>query len=109
MGDKQAVMAEVDIKRATDGTTYSYVKKKGRKKLTWEFHLRREKGVELREFIKVCYASDVKIVDHNNNTWTGKLINNPFELETTGRAGPDYLMPRGEKQIITIEFEGIQQ
>ena len=103
-GDQQALTAEVDLRRAVNGATYTYIKRKGHKSLTWEFRVGREKGMELRAFIKTCYASRVKVIDHNAQEWIGYFAVNPFELETTKRAGPRYLMPRPEQQIITIVF-----
>jgi hypothetical protein len=109
-GDSESLRAEVKVKRAMDGTRYTYIKRKGGRKLLWTFKVTRNKGLELRAFIQSYFASTVVITDHNDRVWIGKLTNNPFEFDTPSRAAPAIApMPRGETQIITIEFEGDEQ
>ena len=109
-GDSEGLRAEVKVKRAMDGTRYTYIKRKGGRKLLWTFKVTRNKGLELRAFIQSYFASTVVITDHNDRVWIGKLTNNPFEFDTPSRAAPAIApMPRGETQIITIEFEGDEQ
>jgi hypothetical protein len=49
------------------------------------------------------------ITDHLDRVWIGNFINNPFEFDTTDRAGPAISpMPRGETQVIELEFEGVE-
>jgi hypothetical protein len=106
-GDGENLVAEVSKKIAMDGTLYSYVKRKGRRKLQWTFSLSRNKGLEVRAFIQSYFASKILVTDHNNRKWTGHFVNNPFEFETDRRSAPAIApMPRGERQRITIEFEG---
>ena len=50
-GDSESLRAEVSVKRAVDGTRYTYVKRKGGRKLQWTFQLTRNKALELRAFI----------------------------------------------------------
>ena len=93
-----------------DGTRYTYVKNKGRRKLKWTFRLTRNKGLELRAFIQTYFASKIQITDHNNRVWWGNFVNNPFEFDTPKRWGPPIApMPLGEAQIIELEFEGVEQ
>jgi hypothetical protein len=109
-GDSEGLRAEVSVKRAMNGTRYTYIKRKGGRKLQWMFRLTRNKGLELRAFIQSYFASTVVITDHNDRVWIGKLVNNPFEFDTPSRAAPAIApMPRGETQVITIEFEGDEQ
>jgi hypothetical protein len=109
-GDGESLRAEVNMKRAMDGTRYTYIKRKGGRKLQWTFRLTRNKGLELRAFIQSYFASTVVITDHNNRKWIGELINNPFEFDTPSRAAPAIApLPRGETQVVTIEFEGEEQ
>jgi hypothetical protein len=109
-GDGENLTASVSTKRAMDGTLYTYVKRKGRRKLQWTFGLTRNKGLELRAFIQSYFASKVRITDHNGRVWVGNLVNNPFEFDTDRRSAPAIApMPRGERQRITLEFEGEEQ
>jgi hypothetical protein len=110
VGDTLALRASVQTKRALDGTLFTYVKRKGGRKMQWTFNLTRNKGLELRAFIKSYFASEVRIVDHMGRVWVGNFINNPFEFTTDRRSAPAIApMPRGEQQTITIEFEGVEQ
>jgi hypothetical protein len=109
-GDSEGLRAEVKIKRAMDGTRYTYVKRKSGRRMLWTFKLTRNKGLEMRAFIQSYFASTIKVTDHNGRVWVGKFGNNPFEFDTPSRAAPAIApMPRGENQVITIEFEGDEQ
>ena len=39
-------------------------------------------------FIFAYFASPVKVIDHNGRIWIGNFTSNPFEFDTTERAGP---------------------
>lgn len=107
LGDSENLVAEVAKKHAMDGTLYTYVKRKGRRKLQWTFSLSRNKGLELRAFLQAYFASKILATDHHGRRWAGFFVNNPFEFETERRAAPAIApMPRGERQRITLEFEG---
>jgi len=109
-GDGENLAVEVSTKRAMDGTLFTYVKRKGRRRLQWTFSLTRNKGLEVRAFLQSYYASKIRVTDHNGRIWVGHFVNNPFEFETDRRSAPAIApMPRGERQRITIEFEGEEQ
>jgi|SRR5208282_4121846 len=109
--DTMALTDAVTVRRAMDGTRYTYVKTKGgRKKLKWEFLITRNKGLELRAFFQSYYASQIYITDHLGRYWVGYFMNNPFEFDTPERGYPPRQgWPVGEVQAISIEFEGVQQ
>jgi hypothetical protein len=109
--DGEALTDSVIPKRAMDGTLRTYVKRKnGRRKLTWTFKMTRNKGLEVRAFVLAYFASKVRVTDHNGRIWVGNFTNDPFEFETTEKAGPSIGgWPKGESQTITLEFEGIEQ
>jgi hypothetical protein len=108
-GDHEGVAVAVSRKTAMDGTRYTYVKQKGRRKLHWEFKLTRNKALELRAFLQCYFASPIKITDHTDRVWLGYFPSNPFDFETTERAGPAIApMPRGESVRISLEFEGVE-
>lgn len=107
LGDSEANVLNVDIKRAMDGTTYSYVKTRDREKLIWSFRISQHKGMELMEFYQSYKASQIKITDHLGNIFIGYFTSNPFEFEASGRSvaspGLDTMV------AIQIEFEGTKQ
>ena len=110
LGDSESLRVNVITKRAMDGTRYTYVKRKGGRTLQWTFRLTRNKGLELRAFIQSYFASTIKVIDHSDRVWIGNFVNNPFEFDTPSRAGPAIApRPRGETQMITLEFEGVEQ
>jgi len=102
-GDSSGIASTLQILRAMDGTSYTYVHTKdGRKRLQWDFTIARNKALELRAFINSYYRTKVQVIDHNDDTWIGYLINNPFEHAGSGRA---VNFPGGETMDITLEFE----
>ena len=108
--DSEGLAVVVTRKTAMDGTRYTYVKNKGRKKLKWTFKITRNKALELRAFIQFYFASQIKITDHNDRVWVGLFTNHPFEFTTSEVAGPALNpMPRGEFVNIDITFEGVEQ
>lgn len=109
--DGEAPTLTIAATRSMDGTLRTYVKtKNGRRKLTWSFLLTRHKALELREFVRVYFASDVEATDHNNRRWVGNFTNNPFEFVGEGRANPaPDTLARGEYTTVQLEFEGIEQ
>jgi hypothetical protein len=105
--DAEGLIHTVSRKLAMDGTRYTYIKKRARRKMQWTFKMTRNKSLELRAFIMSYFASRIKITDHNDRVWMGYFTNNPFEFDTSERAAPAISpMPRGELVHTTIEFEG---
>lgn len=101
--DSVALTSTLQVLRAMNGAQSTYVHgRSGRKKFQWDFTLARNKALEMRAFLKVYYRFQVQITDHNDETWIGYLINNPFESAGSGRA-VDF--PGGETMDITLEFE----
>lgn len=108
--DQEANLNTVNRLTAMDGTRYTYVKRRPRRKLLWSFRLTRNKALEVEAFVNSYFASRVQIVDHRGRTWIGNFVSNPFEFETISRAAPAITpMPRGETVSIEIEFEGEEQ
>lgn len=89
--------------RATDGTLYTYVRKKeGKKRFSWRFEIARDKALELEAFLESYFDNKVQITDHHDETWVGYIRNNPFELTTAGRARG---WPGDETMNVQIQFE----
>jgi len=108
--DQETNLNTVNRLTAMDGTRYTYVKRRVRRKLLWSFRLTRNKALEVEAFVNSYFASRVQIVDHRGRTWLGNFVSNPFEFETISRAAPAITpMPRGETVSIDIEFEGEEQ
>lgn len=105
--DQEALLGTVSRKLAVDGTRYTYIKRRGRRKLLWTFRLSREKALEVREFLFTYFASKIRITDHKGQAWLGYFTSNPFEFESQGRAAPAISAnSRGEIQTVSLEFEG---
>lgn len=108
--DQETNLNTVSRKLAMDGTRYTYVKRRARRKMLWSFRLSRNKALEVRAFFMSYFASRIRITDHRNRIWLGYFTSNPFEFDTPSRAAPAISpMPRGETQTIDIEFEGEEQ
>lgn len=112
LSDQESVTASVTTKRATDGTLYTYVKRKNRRrKLKWDFTLSRTKTIEMENFVKAYFASQLRVRDHRGRVWIGYFTINPFDFTGKERAGGPATQdwPVGEKYTVSLEFEGIQQ
>lgn len=108
--DQETNLNTVARKLAMDGTRYTYVKRRTRRKMLWSFRLSRNKALEVRAFFLSYFASKIRITDHRGRVWLGYFTSNPFEFDTPSRAAPAINpMPRGETQTIDIEFEGEEQ
>ena len=105
--DGEGLTDEVIPRRASDGTVRTYVKTKGgRRRLYWDFTLRRIVGLQFRDFIKLFFASQMRITDHHNRSWVGYLTNNPFEFTSGSGKGSSAI--RNETVTIRLEFEGVE-
>ncbi|MHA1935876.1 MAG: hypothetical protein ACW97A_11385 [Candidatus Thorarchaeota archaeon] len=104
--DSVGLTSTMQISRAMDGTSYTYVKSRsGRKRLQWDFTIARDKALELRAFLNVYYRTKIQVLDHNDDTWIGYLVNNPFESTGGGKA---VNFPGGEVMDLTLEFEEVE-
>lgn len=108
--DQETNLSTVSRGSAMDGTRYTYVKRRTRRKLQWTFKLSRNKALEVQAFFTAYFASTIRVVDHRDRVWLGNFTSNPFEFEAQSRAYPAITpMPRGETMSIDIEFEGEEQ
>jgi len=107
LGDSEGNILNVDIKRAMDGTMYSFVKTRDREKLIWTFRLSQHKGMELMAFYQSYSTSQLKVTDHLGNVFLGYFTSNPVEFEATNRSVDS---PGNDTMVsIQIEFEGTKQ
>lgn len=102
--DVENQQAEVEVRRSMNNTVRTYIKRKGRKALTYTFSLTRGKSLELRAFIEAYYSSEIYLTNHKDEKWFGNLTSNPFEF--TG-AGTHRTAPGNEYVTITLNFEGV--
>lgn len=108
--DGEGLTDEVQVKRTLDGTLYTYVKtKNGRRQLTWDFLITRNKCLEVEEFVRAYIAQKIKITDHRDRVWVGYFTDNPIEFTSAGRGKPGRDGFPGEMYTCTLTFEGVQQ
>jgi hypothetical protein len=91
--DVENQLHKIDLKRAMDGTKYTYVKSNDRRRLTYEFRLTRMKGLELKAFLQSYYSSLIRMTNHKDEVWEVKVINNPFEFSSLNQ------------QVISIQLQ----
>jgi len=85
-GDGISLAAEVDVKRATEGTVRTYISPKNKDKvLELSWRLTREKSLELRAFIEVYFAHKMRITDHMGRVWVVNMVTEGFDFTTFGR------------------------
>lgn len=108
--DQETNLNSVSRGTAMDGTRYTYVRRRTRRRLLWSFRLSRPKALEVEAFVNAYYASRIRVTDHNGRVWIGNFTSNPFEFEAVSRAAPAIdPMPRGETMSVDLEFEGEEQ
>ncbi len=99
-GDSEGILDEVSIKRTINGSRHVYVKTKNqRRKLIFNFRLTRLKSLELRAFIQSYFSSIITLVDHEDQTWVGNFMSNPFEFTSIAAS----------EISIQLDFEGVKQ
>lgn len=97
--DLQNTRGEINIKRSIGGQKYTYVKAKGRRKLTYSFVLTRLKAAELQNFLSLFVASKIRLTNHKNEIWVVNLMNDPFDFVRKAK---------GEITQVGLEFEGVK-
>lgn len=105
-GDSEALLDTVELGRAMDGTTYTYVRRTGRRELDLPLLLTRKKALELKAFIRSYHASPIELTDHLNQVWVGNITTDDVSFEAVSRAGDK---PGGEMVSVRIQFQGVLQ
>lgn len=107
LGDGEAPRDTVQLRRAMDGTVYTYVRRTGdRRELDYEFFITRMKALELIEFIRSYQSWPIQLTDHLAQVWVGNITTDIVDMEMTDRA-PD--KPGNEMVTVRIQFEGVLQ
>ena len=103
LNDSENQKFELEIAYSTDGTVYTYVKDKEDSRLVYSMRMSRMKALELREFLRLYSAEQMRLTDHNDVKWSVYLVTNPFSFATTKRAMNS---PGNADVEITLELEG---
>lgn len=85
--DRQSLEQSVEIRRAMDGGSFSYVKSSQRRTLTLPFELSRAKAIELQRFLKAYRGAEMLLILHDSTRWRAKLAADNFPQNAFERAG----------------------
>jgi hypothetical protein len=104
VGNNKGNASTVQVLRAMDGTTYTYIKsKRARQVQSWDFVTSKDKAREVREFVRIHADGLVRITDHRDTALVGYVTINPFESRGDGRAGSWGEIEEAVR--FTLEFE----
>lgn len=84
-GDKENPNSEVKIYRGMEGSTYTYVKSKAYRKLSYKFQVTRLKCFEVQNFIDAYLSTKIRLTNHRGLVFIGDIVNNPVEYTITGK------------------------
>lgn len=102
-GDSEAETGTLTLRKAMDGTVYTYVKSKNTRKLKYDFELERQKSLQLKQFINLTNSKVLTLSNWKGEIWKVKYLSNPFVFTKTKRWAPT-----GEAVSISLEFEGMR-
>ncbi len=106
-GDTQAPQDKVNVRRAMDGTMYSYVQSaQGNSELDYELSITRMKALEFIAFVRSYQASTMELTDHLGKVWLGTIKSDVLDLAA---AALDKTKPGGERVTVRFQFEGVLQ
>jgi len=97
LDDKEHSVSSQAVKRAMDGTTYTYVKKSPNRMLSYTFDLSREKGLELQSFLDTYNGELFKLQNWKGEIWSVNLMTNPLNYTQN---------VRGPNVGVNLQFEG---
>lgn len=99
LGDSVSDLNKLELKKAMDGTTRSYIQQVDRKKLVYNLRIGHIKAAEFRAFIVVNMSSLLSLINWKGEIWSVKITKNPFEMTNEG------VWAGGDKESVTIELE----
>lgn len=106
-GDSEAPQDKVDVRRAMDGTMYSYVHSgQGNTELDYELNITRMKALELSAFLRSYQAFQMQLTDHLGKVWLGTVKSDVVDLVASAI---DKTKPGGERATVRFQFEGVLQ
>lgn len=96
-GDSENTQNTMSLKRAIDGTKYTYVKRPSSTKLVYPLRLTRDKAIELENFVRAYFKFNIRLYNHKDEIWVVRFLNEAFDFQRTAR---------GEIVTTTLELEG---
>jgi len=103
LGDKENTVSQSAVKRAMDGTTYTYVNRSPNRLLSYTFNLSRAKGLELKAFLEDHNGDTMWMQDWKGATWSVNLMTNPVSFVQNRRSAPN-----GPNVGVNLQFEGVK-
>lgn len=97
--DRKGNLSTINLQRSMNNVPYTYVKKRGRVRLTYKFHLFRMKALELQAFVDAYIDENMLITDYRGDVYNAVLVTDPFEYA---------VVEREEMTDLTLIFEGVQ-
>lgn len=106
-GDSEAPQNKVNVRRAMDGTMYSYVQSgAGNTELDYELSLTRLKALEFAAFVRSYQAFQIQLTDHLDKVWLGTIVTDIVDIVAKSI---DRTKPGGERVSIRFQFQGVLQ
>lgn len=105
LNNEKASVQAVDLKRALDGTVYTYVKTSNRELLNIVITMSLHKAIEFQEFLENSLNQRMLLIDTaSGGTWRGWILTNPVEFSSSSRS---HAWPGDEAISVQLEFEGV--
>ncbi len=101
--DTENLISDINLKRAMNGETYTYVKRSPNKILRYTWKLARMKALEVQEFIRFYNSSEMRAINWKGEVWRLHMINNPSDFAQVSRWDPTT-----DRTDISLEFEGVK-
>ena len=106
-GDSESPQDKVNVRRAMDGTMYSYVQSsQGNTELDYELSVTRMKALEFAAFVRSYQASTIQLTDHLDKVWLGTIKSDIVDIAMNAI---DRTKPGGERVTVRFQFEGVLQ
>jgi hypothetical protein len=102
-GDSEALNAKLDVKKAINGTTYTYKRRTTSKILRFNFEVDYKKAEEMREFTYNNSGKPIQLTTWEGHIWVGYLVTNPLVIKGISIAGSC-----SERRQFDFEFEGVR-
>lgn len=98
--DVRALEVKINPRVSMSGVVRTYIQTSSQERLTYRFVLTREAALALREFFRLHYSHKIFMRTHDNESWLGTFLTNPFEFTAATRA-----LRSGGYENITIELQ----
>jgi hypothetical protein len=102
LDDKENLTASIEVRRAMDGTLYTFVKNTKTRLISYTFDMTRVKGLELQSFFDNYNGQRMKLQNWKGEVWDVQLLTNPLDFVQNRRSAPT-----GQVGI-NLQFEGVR-